>query len=110
MIFAKAAWDSLPADLRMIAHVACLASVMASVPWSEAVNGEALSQFVTEDDITAAVLPPPVVERLREVTMDTLSTLAADPMTQKVHDSHTTIKTSTNAGPTSAKARGVSRS
>lgn len=93
LIIAKAAWDRLPADLQMIVRVACQAAVMESVAWSEAVNGEALTQLVTEDGVTASVLPQPVVERLREVTMDTLSTLAAaDPMTQKVHDSYMAFK------------------
>jgi TRAP-type mannitol/chloroaromatic compound transport system substrate-binding protein len=70
-----------------------MASVLNSVTWSEAVNGEALTDLVTNEGVTAAVLPEPVVEALREATADTLATrAAADPLTQEVHDSYMAFK------------------
>jgi TRAP-type mannitol/chloroaromatic compound transport system substrate-binding protein len=61
--------------------------------WSEAVNGEALSDLVDNFGVTAAVLPEAVVEALRTATADTLATRAsADPLVQEVHDSYMAFK------------------
>lgn len=93
LVIAKKAWDALPADLKMIVRVASMAATLDSVAWSEAVNGDALTQLVEKDGVTASVLPQPVVERLREVTADTLSTEAAkNPLVKKVHDSYMAFK------------------
>lgn len=93
LLISKAAWDGLPADLQEIVKVASMASVLNSVTWSEAVNGEALTDLVTNHGVTAAVLPEAVVEALREATADTLATrAAADPLTQEVHDSYMAFK------------------
>jgi TRAP-type mannitol/chloroaromatic compound transport system substrate-binding protein len=93
LLISKAAWDGLPADLQMIVRTACMAACLESVTWSEAVNGEALVDLVENEGVTAAVLPEPVVEALREATADVLATqAAADPMVQKVHDSYMGFK------------------
>lgn len=93
LLISKAAWDSLPEDLQMIVRVASQAACLDSLAWSEAVNGEALTDLVENQGVTAAPLPQPVVEALREATADTLSTTAAaDPQTQKVHDAYMAFK------------------
>jgi TRAP-type mannitol/chloroaromatic compound transport system substrate-binding protein len=93
LVISKAAWDSLPDDLKMIVQVACQACVLESLTWSEAVNGEALTDLVQNEGVIASVLPEDVVARLREVTQDTLAThAAADPVVKKVHDSYMAFK------------------
>ncbi len=81
-------WDSLPRDLQMIIQAAAQASVVESLSWSESVNSDALKDLVENEGVIAQPLPTPIVDRLREVTFDTLETMAAaDPLTRKVHDS-----------------------
>ncbi len=93
LIVAKSAWEKLPDDLKKIVEVACQACVLESLTWSEAVNGEALQDLIENEGVQASVLPEDVVERLREVTHDTLAThAAADPLVKKVHDSYMEFK------------------
>jgi TRAP-type mannitol/chloroaromatic compound transport system substrate-binding protein len=93
LLIAKGAWDSLPANLQMMVRVASQAAVIESLTWSEAVNGEALTDLVENQGVTASVLPAPVVSALREATLDTLETRAnADPLVRKVHDSFMAFK------------------
>lgn len=93
LLIGKAQWDSLPDDLKMIVRSACIASCLESVTWSESVNGEALTDLVENHGVSAQVLPQPVVEALREATLDTLSSEAsADPLVRKVHDSYMDFK------------------
>ncbi|MDX5383811.1 MAG: TRAP transporter substrate-binding protein DctP [Rhodobacterales bacterium] len=93
LLISKAAWDSLPADLQQIVKTACMAACLESMTWSEAVNGEALSDLVDNFGVTAAVLPEAVVEALRTATADTLATrAAADPLVKEVHDSYMSFK------------------
>ncbi|MFN3459733.1 MAG: TRAP transporter substrate-binding protein [Oceanibaculum sp.] len=87
------AWEKLPADIKEMVKVASMACVMDSVAWSEAVNGDALTELVEKEGVIARQLPAPVIARLKEVTFDTLATEAAkDPMTKKVHDSFMAFK------------------
>ena len=87
------AWETLPADIKEMVKVASMACVMDSVAWSEAVNGDALTELVEKEGVIARQLPAPVIARLKEVTFDTLATEAAkDPMTKKVHDSFMAFK------------------
>lgn len=93
LLISKAAWESLPEDLQMIVRQASQAACLESLAWSEAVNGPALTDLVTNHGVTAAPLPAEVIAALREATMDTLETeAAADPMTRKVHDSYFAFK------------------
>ncbi|WP_029031014.1 TRAP transporter substrate-binding protein [Salinarimonas rosea] len=93
LAISRAAWDALPDDLKAIVRTAAQATVLESVTWSEAVNGEALTDLVTNHGVTAAVLPQAVVERLREVAADVLSTESAkDPLSQKVHEAYMAFK------------------
>jgi TRAP-type mannitol/chloroaromatic compound transport system substrate-binding protein len=93
LLISKAAWDALPDDLKTIVQVTSMACTLNSLAWSEAVNGDALVDLVENEGVTASVLPQPVVEALREATMDTLETHAnADPLVKKVHDSYMDFK------------------
>ena len=93
LLISKQHWDALPDDLKMIVKSACMAACLESVTWSEAVNGEAMTDLVDNHGVTASMLPEPVVNALREATMDTLATEAnADPLVRKVHDSYMAFK------------------
>ncbi|UYO75030.1 TRAP transporter substrate-binding protein DctP [Halomonas qinghailakensis] len=93
LLISKQHWDTLPDDLKIIVKSACMAACLESVTWSEAVNGEAMTDLVDNHGVTASMLPEPVVNALREATMDTLASEAnADPMVRKVHDSYMAFK------------------
>ncbi|WP_051402255.1 TRAP transporter substrate-binding protein [Lutibaculum baratangense] len=93
LLISKSAWDGLPDDLKMIVRVASQATVLESLAWSEAVNGDALVDLVENQGVQASVLPQDVVASLREATADVLETNAAkDEMTKKVHDSYMAFK------------------
>ena len=87
LIINKKAWDSLPADLQAIVRVCAQACNAESLAWSDAVNADALEDLVTNEGVIAKPLPSDIITRLREVTHDTLASMAAaDPATRKVHD------------------------
>ncbi|EKE69418.1 MULTISPECIES: TRAP transporter substrate-binding protein [Oceanibaculum] len=93
LVIGAAAWEKLPADLKEMVKVASMACVLESLTWSEAVNGEALTELVEKDGVTAKPLPDAVIARLKEATYDTLATESAkDPLTKKVHDSYMGFK------------------
>jgi TRAP-type mannitol/chloroaromatic compound transport system substrate-binding protein len=98
LLISKSAWESLPEDLQMIVRMACQAACLESLTWSESVNGEALTDLITNHGVTAAPLPPAVISALREATLDTLETEAnADPLVRKVHDSYMAFKANHDA-------------
>ncbi|SPJ24195.1 TRAP transporter substrate-binding protein [Palleronia abyssalis] len=83
------AWNSLPADLQAIVTAAATACNLESHAWSEAVNGEAMTDLVENQGVIANVLPPEVVAELKSVTETVLAdAAAADPDLQRVHDSY----------------------
>jgi TRAP-type mannitol/chloroaromatic compound transport system substrate-binding protein len=87
------AWNSLPDDLKEIVRMAAQATVLESHAWSESVNGEALTDLVENQGVIADPLPESIVSSLREITMDTLETKAAeDETTKKVHDAFFAFK------------------
>ncbi|WP_028241108.1 TRAP transporter substrate-binding protein [Stutzerimonas azotifigens] len=87
LIINKKAWDSLPADLQEIVRYCAQACTLESWAWCDAVNAEAMQDLVTNQGVTARPLPDDIVARLREVTADTLSAMAAaDAPTRKVYD------------------------
>ncbi|WP_106475693.1 TRAP transporter substrate-binding protein [Phytohalomonas tamaricis] len=89
----KQAWESLPADLQAIVQTAAMACNAESYAWCESVNAEALDDLVNNQGVTARPLPAPIIERLHEVTNDTLESMAAnDASTRKVHDAFMTFK------------------
>jgi TRAP-type mannitol/chloroaromatic compound transport system substrate-binding protein len=93
LVISKPAWEALPDDLKMIVRQACQAATLESVTWSEAVNGDALTDLIENEGVVASELPEEVIERLREATRDTLETEAnRDPLVKKVHDSYMEFK------------------
>ncbi|MBR0567008.1 TRAP transporter substrate-binding protein DctP [Azoarcus sp. L1K30] len=83
----KKAWESLPKDLQAIVKAAAAACNVESHAWCESVNADALTDLVTNQGVIARPLPNDVILKLKEVTADTLESLAkADPDTRKVHD------------------------
>lgn len=84
----KKAWDSLPGDLQEIVKTAANACMMLSQSWCEAANAEALEDLVTNHGGKTAPLPPEILAKLKEVTLQTLNDAAAkDPLVKKVHES-----------------------
>lgn len=93
LIVNKAAWDSLPADLKEIVTVAAGACQAISQSWCDATNSEALEDLVTNQGVKAAPLPADILVKLKEVTVQTLNDNAAkDPLVKKVHDSYMGFK------------------
>ncbi len=73
-----------PTAIVRICAQACNAE---SLAWSDAVNADALEDLVSNEGVIAKPLPSDIITRLREVTNDTLASMAAaDPATRKVHD------------------------
>lgn len=93
LLISRTAWDSLPEDLQMMVRQASQAACLESLIWSEAVNGPALTDLVTNHDVIAEPLPVPVIDALREATFDVLETEAnASEIVRKVHDSYFDFK------------------
>lgn len=93
LLINKKVWDSMPKDLQMIIQMAAQASVLESLSWSEANNADALTDLVQNEGVIAKPLPAPIVSRLKEVTADTLLTMAnADAQTKKVYDAYMAFK------------------
>ncbi len=93
LIVNKAAWASLPADLQEIVRAAAGACNAISQAWCDATNAEALEDLVTNQGVKASPLPPEVLARLKEATMQTLSDSAGkDAVVKKVHDSYMGFK------------------
>jgi TRAP-type mannitol/chloroaromatic compound transport system substrate-binding protein len=93
LLINKAAHDKLPADIQaMIQHVARAANITAHTS-AEALNGEALTDLVTNYGVKASPLPDDAIELLRKTTAEVLAAgAAADPVTRKVHDSFMAFK------------------
>ncbi len=87
------AWASLPDDLKEIVKAAAAACNTISHTWCEATNAEALDDLVTNQGVIAQPLPPAIVAKLRDVTVQVLSEGAAkDAAVKKVHDSFMAFK------------------
>lgn len=93
LLINRAAWDSLPDDLKAIVEAAAMACNVESHTWCEATNAEALADLVENEGVIADTLPQAVVEALREATMAVLEEgAAADPSVRKVHDAFMAFK------------------
>jgi TRAP-type mannitol/chloroaromatic compound transport system substrate-binding protein len=93
LLINRAAWDSLPDDLKAIVEAAAMACNLESHTWCEATNAEALADLVENEGVIADTLPEAVVEALREATMAVLEEgAAADPSVRKVHDAFMAFK------------------
>jgi len=77
LIVNKAAWETLPPDLKEIVRVAAAACNVISQTWCEQTNAEALDDLVKNQGVTALPLPPAVVDRLKEVTVQVLNEAAS---------------------------------
>jgi len=84
----KAAWNSLPPDLKAIVENACAACNVISEAWCQKNNAEAMEDLIKQGTI-AQPLPDAVVEALRKATDKILAeAVARDPVTKKVHESY----------------------
>src|SRR5215813_9569274 len=81
LIINKAAWESLPADLKEIVKAAAGACQAISQAWCDSTNAEALEDLVTKEGVKTAPLPPEILARLKEVTVQVLADNASkDPL------------------------------
>ena len=76
LIINKKAWDSLPADLKEIVRVAAAACNVISQSWCEQTNAEALDDLIKNHGVQARPLPPEVIAKLKEITVQTLNEAA----------------------------------
>jgi TRAP-type mannitol/chloroaromatic compound transport system substrate-binding protein len=89
LIINKAAWASLPPDLKAVVENACMACNDRGEAWCQKVNAEAMEDLVKNQGVIAQPLPDPVVAALREANAKILAdAVAKDPITKKVHDSY----------------------
>jgi TRAP-type mannitol/chloroaromatic compound transport system substrate-binding protein len=93
LIINKAAWESLPTDLREIIRAAAGACNAISQAWCDATNSEALEDLVANQGVKASPLPPDVLSKLKEATVQSLADNASkDATVKKVHDSYMAFK------------------
>ncbi|PWR03007.1 ABC transporter substrate-binding protein [Meridianimarinicoccus roseus] len=93
LLMNKAAWDSLPDDLKAIVQTAAMACNLESHTWCEANNAAALRDLVENEGVIADVLPADVVAELKAVTDSVLTEAAAtDPALGKVHEAFMAFK------------------
>ncbi|MFC0268643.1 TRAP transporter substrate-binding protein [Kushneria aurantia] len=89
LLINRAAWQELPADLRAIVENCAAACNEVSLAWCNANNASALQDLVNNEGVELHELSEEVLQRLREIAMDTLNTYASeDPMVAKVHESY----------------------
>jgi TRAP-type mannitol/chloroaromatic compound transport system substrate-binding protein len=85
----KAAWNSLPPDLKAIVENACAACNVISEAWCQKNNAEAMEDLVKNESVIAQSLPDAVIEALRAANDKVLAeAVARDPVTRKVHESY----------------------
>ncbi len=90
----KAAWNSLPNDLKAIVENACAACNVISEAWCQKNNAEAMQDLINNDGVIAQPLPDSVVQALREANDKILAeAVARDPVTKKVHESYMSYMT-----------------
>ncbi len=72
------AWETLPADLKVIVEVACQATVMATLSDFTFNNGVALQSLLNEHGVQLRRLPDEVLGRLREISDELMSEMAGE--------------------------------
>jgi TRAP-type mannitol/chloroaromatic compound transport system substrate-binding protein len=98
LIINKAAWASLPNELKAIVDNACAACNAISEGWCQKNNADAMEDLTRNHGVTAIPLPDEVVSRLRTETRRVLEEAAArDPLTRRVHDSFMAYQARFNA-------------
>ncbi len=89
----KAAWESLPDDLKQIVINACQACNLASHSWAEANNAAAFKSFLEEDGVTAHILPDDIIAALKTAMVEVYDELSSgDETFKKVMDSYFAFK------------------
>jgi TRAP-type mannitol/chloroaromatic compound transport system substrate-binding protein len=76
-IINKAAWDSLPDDLKAIVEVACQATNQDMTSEYMARNAAALRQLDADPDVEILSFPKPVLDGLKALTLEVIESLAA---------------------------------
>jgi TRAP-type mannitol/chloroaromatic compound transport system substrate-binding protein len=93
LIINKAAWNSLPNELKAIVENACAACNAISEGWCQKNNADAMEDLIRNHGVNAIPLPDEVVARLRAETTRVLEEAAArDPLVRRVHDSFMAYK------------------
>jgi len=88
LLINKKAWESLPDDLKLMVEVAARAINQDMLDLYTARNNEALTELVEKHGVDVRPLPDEVLKRLRELTDEVLSELAAsDPMAARAYES-----------------------
>jgi TRAP-type mannitol/chloroaromatic compound transport system substrate-binding protein len=75
-IINKAAWDSLPDDLKAIVEVACQATNQDMTSEYMARNAAALRQLDADPDVEILSFPKPVLDGLKALTLEVIESLA----------------------------------
>ncbi|MFW5454401.1 TRAP transporter substrate-binding protein [Thioalkalivibrio sulfidiphilus] len=89
----RAAWDSLPNDLKAIMRNCAAACNITSHTTLEARNADALDDLINNHGVNFRPLPDDVIKALLEATKDILTTQAnRDPLVKKVHESYFKFK------------------
>ncbi len=93
LLMSKKAFEALPGDVQAIVKcVAASANIIAHTS-AEALNGDALTDLVTNFGVKVSPLPTDVVAALKIKTAEVLEAgAAADATTRKVHDSFMSFK------------------
>ena len=85
----KAAWDSLPDDLRTMIEVATRAINEDMLSEFTALNNAALRTLIDEHNVELRELPADVLAALREASDEVVAEVATDdPLAQKIYDSY----------------------
>lgn len=89
LLINASAWEQLPDDLKAVVRNCAAACNEISFAWCNANNSEALNDLTQNQGVRVRQLPEGVLPKLREVTMDTLSTEAGkDPLVAKVNTAY----------------------
>ncbi len=93
LIINKAAWNSLPKDVKAIVEHAARSANLNSHTWAEANNADALEDLVKNYGVKTRQFSKDVIDALRKITAEVLEAAAAkDPLTKKVHESFMSFK------------------
>jgi TRAP-type mannitol/chloroaromatic compound transport system substrate-binding protein len=87
LIVNRAAWATLPDDLKAIVEAAAAQTNIESLGEVDALNAAALRELTDKHKVKLRRFPDEVIAKLRELTRQTLDELAAsDPKAKKVYD------------------------
>jgi TRAP-type mannitol/chloroaromatic compound transport system substrate-binding protein len=85
----RAAWDSLPDDLKAIVRVACQATTLDMTSEYMARNANALAQLEADPNVEILRFPEAVLAGLKTLTYQVVDAIAArDPLVARVWDSY----------------------